>query len=163
MGITSTTNYVELVSEALHAKKISFTEKSAATGKRFKFTWKCSNIPELDITIHATDNGVAQFNAYTPHHISREDTPAMLSVLNNLHNRYRFVTFFVTKDGDICTQLDLYLYAADSFPDTLMDLIRTFALVVDRGIADINKALREAGTENETDFNFFRANLFEED
>ena len=162
MGNTSN-NYVEQVSEALREMNISFTEKSASNGKRFKFSWKCSNIPTLDITIYAIESGVAQLYAYTPHHIPEENTLATLSVLNDLHNKHRFVTFFITKNGDICAQLDIHLYAADNFPDTLMELIRTFALVVDTGIADINKALRESADEAEPDFLFFRANLFEED
>ena len=72
--------------------------------------------------------------------VPAERIPHMLEVLNDLHNRFRWVRFYIDGDNDLLADSDIIIDDVTA-GDTCVELVLRTASIVDDAYADIMKAL----------------------
>lgn len=126
-------NYINAVKEALTNADMhySFTEKENSTVFRIPISAK--NLPVIIVSMRVYDDGDIKLNVYPIKKVADRFRKDIMDLLNGFNNRYRFASFALDSDGDICVDYDMMLMTdnPDEFGEKLVFLTAMFADIVD--------------------------------
>ncbi|MBR1729921.1 MAG: hypothetical protein IJ728_10410 [Selenomonadaceae bacterium] len=122
-------NYAEIIERKFKEDEFIFTLNRYETATIFTIPMPAKNAPGLHIKLKISQMD-GRFFTYISDEIPKKKRIKILEVLNNLLDRYRYISLCLEDDGSICASYDFSFYTEDE--DLIMrQVVTTLYLVKD--------------------------------
>lgn len=110
----------------------------------FLMPMSAKNAPSLNVKLYVFENDSMQVRSYLAKDVKDYQRNAIMSVINDLNIKYRYITLSIDDDGDVAAVYDSFKFVSEDETVITKQLIRmlyTVSEVMDQCIPPIMKAI----------------------
>ncbi|MBQ9488103.1 MAG: YbjN domain-containing protein [Selenomonadaceae bacterium] len=136
-------DYPQVLEDIFNERDLHFDVKQVGEKTIFRLPMSAKNCPGLNVHLNVSEHGDAQLRAYLAENVKDYQRDALLSVLNSLNARYRYITLSIDSDGDILSTYDFTFFSEDEEVITKQVLTMLYLVsdIMDKCIPKIMKAI----------------------
>lgn len=157
--------FAEVMTHELKEHNLSFTSKIRGDETVFTLPMSADNAPGINVKLIIDEDGDCKLRSYLASNVPKAKRPAMLSVINDMNAKYRYICLSIDQDGDVCASYDFYVHAGStSIFAQVISMVFLYTDIADKCIPDIMRTIwaKEEPTKG-ADPHTIKINLFEEE
>lgn len=110
----------------------------------FLLPMSAKNAPSLNVKFYIFENDSMQLRSYLANNIEDYQRKAVMSVINDLNNHYRYITLSIDDDGDVAAVYDAFKFVSEDetvITKQVIKMLYTVSEVMDQCIPPIMKTI----------------------
>ena len=147
--ISSNIDYTECVKQALTEADWTFPIKQSDEQAIFTLPMPSDNLPYINIIFRTNHIGDSKINCYLARNVAKNKHIDVLRTLNKINNKYRYVSFSLDDDADICASYDFMLFGTvENIGKHALTMIAFAVKVIENALPTILSVVwRDAATD----------------
>ncbi len=120
--------------------KYSIVREDAEKNDYITVSSKADKMQSMTLSFFIDDNDIC-VKVFGVANVPEEKKPTVLNALNELHKKYRWVTFFIDEEEEVVAQIDSKFKSNESAPELFWELLLRAYDIVNDSYPEIMKSI----------------------